>query len=77
MKYRRAKANFFRYADSKLVVVGGRIIHELKHSSFFTDPEPSLAEVEAAYLDYQEKVFKASVGGRIYASAKRESLSLN
>jgi len=76
MKYQRAKAGFIRYADSKLLVVGGRIIHEMKHSSFFTDPKPSLAEVEAAYLDYQEKVFKASGGGRLYTSAKQESKRL-
>lgn len=76
MKYQRAKAGFFRYADGKLLVVGGRIINQLKHSSFFTAPEPSLAEgeeVEAAYLDYQQKVFKASGGGLLHSPAKRES----
>ena len=73
MKYQRAKAGFFRYADSKLLVVGGAIIHSLKHSLFFTDPQPSLAEVEAAFADYQQKVYEASGGGLLYTTAKRES----
>ncbi|WP_257668408.1 hypothetical protein [Parapedobacter tibetensis] len=73
MKYQRAKAGFFRYADGKLVIAAARIIKALKESTVFTDPKPSLEEVEVAYADYQRKVVDAAGGGRIYSTAKRES----
>ncbi|MFB2117649.1 fibronectin type III domain-containing protein [Parapedobacter sp. 2B3] len=70
MKYQRAKAGFFRYADGKLLVVGGRIILALKDSDFFTDPIPPLSEVEAAYAAYQRTVIAASRGGRLHSTEK-------
>lgn len=73
MKYIRAKAGFIRYSDDTLVVTANRIIQSLRHSPYFTDPVPSLEELEAAYADYYAKVTKAKGGGAIYHAAKRES----
>ncbi|WP_257667907.1 hypothetical protein [Parapedobacter tibetensis] len=63
MKYQRAKAGFFRYADSELLVTVGRIVRTMKASTVFTDPKPSLEEVEVAYADYQRKVIDAAGAG--------------
>ena len=73
MKYQRVKAGFIRYSDAELLVAAGRIIQAMKNSSVFTDPNPPLAEIEAAFADYQQKVYAASNGGIIYNTAKRES----
>ena len=73
MKYQRAKAGFIRYPDSKLLVAGGRILLAMKRSLIFTDPRPPLNEIEAAFQDYQQKVYAAAGGGRLYSTAKRES----
>ncbi|GGH13059.1 hypothetical protein FAZ19_08725 [Sphingobacterium alkalisoli] len=73
MKYIRAKAGFIRYSDDALVVAALRIIRCLKDSPYFTDPTPSLVELEESYVDYYDKVLQAKGGGLIYNSAKRES----
>lgn len=73
MKYQRVKAGFIRYPDSKLLVAAGRILQCMKNSSTFTDPRPSLAEIEIAFEDYQQKVYAAAGGGIFYSTAKRES----
>src|SRR5690606_30356779 len=73
MKYQRVKAGFIRYPDSKLLVATGRILQCMKHSLVFTEPRPSLEEIEHAFEDYQQKVYAAAGGGFIYNTAKRES----
>ena len=73
MKYIRAKANFLRYADEKLVVTASWIIRCMKESVIFTDPKPSLTEIEAAYQDYYQKVVEAAGGSRVAKAEKRES----
>ncbi|MGV3761816.1 fibronectin type III domain-containing protein [Parapedobacter sp.] len=73
MKYQRAKAGFIRYPDGKLLVAAGRILQCMKNSTTFTDPRPSLAEIETAFEDYQQKVYAAAGGGIFYSTAKRES----
>lgn len=73
MKYQRAKAGFIRYADAELIVATGRILRCMKGSIVFTAPNPSLEEVEAAFADYQQKVYAAAGGGLLYITAKRES----
>lgn len=73
MKYQRVKASFYRYPDSQLLVAAGRIVQAMKTSEVYTDPRPSLAEVEAAYVDYKQKLLEASGGGLYYRARKRES----
>lgn len=73
MKYIRAKAGFIRYTDDALVVAASRIIKCLKDSPYFTEPIPSLAELEASYADYYDNVLQAKGGGLRYISARRES----
>lgn len=73
MKYERVTASFYRYPDSELLVAAGRIVRAMKESPVYVDPKPSLAEVEAAYLDYHEKLLEAAGGGHIYRARKRES----
>jgi len=73
MKYIRAKANFYRYADEKLVVAAAHILDRMENSSLFVDPIPSLAEVKEAYTDYFEKVIEAKNKSRLSAAYKRES----
>ncbi len=73
MKYQRAKAGFIRYSDSELLVATGRILLSMKGSLVFTDPMPSLDEIESAFADYQKKVYAAAGGGLLYSAAKRES----
>src|SRR5690606_17857558 len=62
-----------RYPDAELLVAAGRILQVMKNSLVFTDPKPSLAEIETAFADYQQKVYAAGGGGFIYNTAKRES----
>lgn len=73
MKYIRAKASFFRYADEKLVVTATRIIQCMKESDIFTQPTPPLSELEDAYADYYQKVIDARERNREKAALKRES----
>lgn len=73
MKYIRAKAGFIRYSDDALVVATARIIKCLRHSPYFRNPTPSLAELEDSYADYYEKVLQAKGGGLVYTTARRES----
>lgn len=73
MKYQRATAGFIRYRDSELLVVAGAILRAMRRSLVFTDPIPPLAEVEAALVDYQQKLYAAVGGGRLHSIAKRES----
>ncbi len=73
MKYIRAKANFFRYADEKLIVAAARIIQCMKESDIFTQPAPPLSELEDAYADYYHKVIDAKGRDREKAALKRES----
>ncbi|MFB2119085.1 hypothetical protein [Parapedobacter sp. 2B3] len=73
MKYQRAKAGFIRYPDAKLLVAAGVILRAMKNSLVFTDPRPSLEEIETAFEDYQQKVYAAAGGGLLYNTAKRES----
>src|SRR5690606_937195 len=67
------KAGFIRYPDAELLVAAGRILQLMKRSSVFTDPRPPLSEIEAAFADYEQKVFAAAGGGLLYNTAKRES----
>ncbi len=73
MKYQRAKAGFIRYPDAKLLVAAGWILQCMRNSLVFTDPRPTLAEIEAAFEDYRQKVYAAAGGGLFYNTAKRES----
>jgi len=73
MKYQRAKAGFIRYRDSELLVAAGAILRAMRRSAVFADPKPPLDEVEAALADYQQKLYAAAGGGRLYSIAKRES----
>jgi len=73
MKYIRVKANFYRYADDKLVVVVAHILERMEKSPLFVDPVPSLAEVKESYKDYFQKVVKAKDKSRLSAAYKRES----
>ncbi len=73
MKYIRAKANFFRYSDEKLVVAAAQIIQCMKESNIFTQPTPPLSELEEAYTDYYQKVIDARGRNREKATLKRES----
>ena len=73
MRYIRAKAGFFRYADEKLVVVAARIIQCMRNSDVFTEPNPSVSELEQAYTDYYQKVVDAAGKSREKAALKRES----
>lgn len=73
MKYIRAKANFFRYPDEKLVVTATWIIRCMKESAIFVDPTPTMAEIEEAYADYYQKVVESVGGSRFVKAQKRES----
>ncbi len=73
MKYIRAKANFFRYPDEKLVVTATWIIRCMKESVIFVDPTPTMAEIEEAYADYHQKVVESVSGSRLVKAQKRES----
>lgn len=73
MKYQRATAGFIRYRDSDLLVVAGRILRAMRRSNVFTNPIPPLDVLEAALSDYQQKVYDAMGGGRLYTTARRES----
>jgi hypothetical protein len=73
MKYIRAKANFFRYADDKLVVTASWIIQRMKESDIFVDPTPPIHEIEEAYAEYYQKVVEAVGGSRLVKAQKRES----
>lgn len=63
MKHQRVKAGFIRYPDAELLVAAGRIMQAMKNSLVFTDPRPSLAEIETAFVDYQQKVYAAGAVG--------------
>ncbi len=73
MKYIRAKANFFRYADEKLVVTASWVIRCMKESTIFVDPTPTIAEIEDAYANYYQKVVESAGGSRLVKTEKRES----
>ncbi|PRD54562.1 fibronectin type III domain-containing protein [Sphingobacterium gobiense] len=73
MKYIRAKANFFRYADEKLVVTASWIIRCMKESDIFVNPTPTIKEIEEAYADYHQKVVESVGGSRLVKAQKRES----
>lgn len=72
MKYIRAKANFFRLADEKFIVVGARIIECMKTSAVFTDPTPTVAQLQKAYEDYYQAVVPAASRSRETQALKRE-----
>ncbi|MFD2552891.1 hypothetical protein [Sphingobacterium tabacisoli] len=72
MKYIRAKANFFRLADEKLIVLGARIIECMKTSEVFTDPTPTIVQLEEAYEAYYEAVVPAASRSRETQALKRE-----
>jgi len=73
MKYIRAKANFFRYADDKLVVTASWIIQRMKESDIFVDPTPPIHEIEEAYAEYYQKAVESKGGSRLVKAQKRES----
>lgn len=73
MKYIRAKAGFFRYADERLVVTASWIIQCMKQSDIFVDPTPPIQEIEEAYRDYYQKVVESVGGSRLVKTQKRES----
>jgi len=73
MKYIRAKANFIRYTDDKLLVQTSYILMRMKDSAVFTAPTPSLSVIEAAYKDYHKDVVDANGGNREKKARKRES----
>lgn len=72
MKYIRAKANFFRLADEKLIVIGARIIECMKTSDVFTNPTPTLKQLEEAYVAYYQAVIPAASRSRETQALKRE-----
>lgn len=73
MKYIRAKANFIRYTDEKLLVQASYILLCMKDSSVFINPNLPLSTIEDAYQDYQKKVIEAKSGSREKKLYKRES----
>jgi len=73
MKYIRAKANFIRYTDEKLLVKASYILSCMKNSTVFINPTLPLPTIEDAYQDYQKKVIEAESGSREKKSYKRES----
>ena len=72
MKYIRAKANFFRYADEKLVVSVSWIIRCMKDSAIFVNPVPTIEQIEHAYEEYQQKAVQSLGGSRLVKAQKRE-----
>ena len=72
MKYIRAKANFFRLADEKFIVMGARVIQCMKESKVFTDPTPSVEQLEEAYTAYYQAVVPAGSRSRETQALKRE-----
>ncbi|MBD1432858.1 fibronectin type III domain-containing protein [Sphingobacterium sp. DN00404] len=73
MKYIRAKANFFRYPDDKLVVAASWIIRCMKRSTIFINPTPSIVEIEEAYAEYYQKLVESAGGSRLMKVEKRAS----
>ncbi len=73
MKYIRAKANFFRYPDDKLIVAASWIIRCMKRSTIFIHPTPSIATIEEAYADYYQKLVESAGGSRLMKVQKRDS----
>lgn len=72
MKYIRAKANFFRLADEKFIVIGARIIQCMKESEVFTHPIPSVEQLEEAYAAYYQAVVPAGSRSRMTQALRRE-----
>lgn len=72
MKYIRAKANFFRLADEKFIVIGARIIECIKTSNIFSDPSPTIEQLEKAYEAYYQAVIPAASRSRETQALKRE-----
>jgi hypothetical protein len=73
MKYIRAKANFIRYTDEKLLLQASYILSCMKNSTVFNNPTLPLPTIEEAYQDYQKKVIEAKNGSREKKLYKRES----
>lgn len=74
MNYIRALAGFGHHKDSKLLVEADIILNAMNGNPRFSDPMPSLAEVENAYNKYVEHLARANwTRGRVDRELKRES----
>src|SRR5690606_15063038 len=73
MKYIRAKANFFRYPDDKLIVAASWIIRCMKRLTIFIHSTPSIATIDEAYADNYQKLVESAGSSRLMKVQKRDS----
>lgn len=77
MKKEKVRSNYEKLTDYELATLGGRVVRAMQETStadFFTDPQPSMEDLESFVTDYVEKHEIASRrGSALEISMKNES----
>ncbi len=75
MRIPRVVGSFYRYPDADLAVTVGTIIGRIDESDFYTDTDPPMEQLEAAYREYLQllSISYSRRGGRADNARKNES----